>query len=126
MDDEVRRIFKYFHKNRDMKISRTELKEMMLALGSKMTSEEINHMMEKVNQNDYGYFDMKEFGEIHTDGGDALEIQEAFEMYNLEKNGPISAKELHTVMTSSMAFEDAGMFGDMHNVEYRKIKLELK
>lgn len=83
-------------------------------------------MMAEVNQNNYGYFDLKEFGEIRTDGGDALELWEAFEMYNLEKNGPISAKELHAVMTSSMAFEDDYMFGDLQNVESREIKLELK
>jgi len=99
MDDEVRKIFNKFDKNGDGKISRVELKEMMLALGSKTTSEEVNRMMAEVDQNGDGYIDLKEFGQIHTGGGgDATELREAFEMYDLDKNGLISAKELHAVM----------------------------
>ncbi|XP_058787457.1 calcium-binding protein CML24-like [Vicia villosa] len=98
MDDEVRKIFNKFDKNGDGKISRAELKEMMLALGSKTTSEEVNRMMAEVDQNGDGYIDLKEFGEIHTGGGDSSELREAFEMYDLDKNGLISAKELHAVM----------------------------
>ncbi|KAJ1387104.1 EF-Hand 1, calcium-binding site [Sesbania bispinosa] len=99
MDEEVRKIFNKFDKNGDGKISRTELKEVMVALGSKTTSEEVSRMMAELDRNGDGYIDLKEFGEFHcTGGGDTRELQEAFEMYDLDKNGLISAKELHSVM----------------------------
>ncbi|GAU44508.1 hypothetical protein TSUD_122780 [Trifolium subterraneum] len=98
MDEEIRKIFNKFDKNGDGKISRTELKEMMVALGSKTTSEEINRMMGELDRNGDGYIDLKEFGELHSGGGDDKELREAFELYDLDKNGVISAKELHAVM----------------------------
>jgi calcium-binding protein CML len=97
-EEEVRKIFNKFDKNGDGKISRTELKEMMTALGSKTTTEEVTRMMEELDRNGDGYIDLKEFGELHNGGGDTKELREAFEMYDLDKNGLISAKELHAVM----------------------------
>ncbi|RZB72795.1 probable calcium-binding protein CML23 isoform X1 [Glycine soja] len=98
MDEEVRKIFSKFDKNGDGKISCAELKEMMVALGSKTTSEEVKRMMAELDRNGDGYIDLKEFGEFHCGGGDGRELREAFELYDLDKNGLISAKELHSVM----------------------------
>ncbi|KAK7305712.1 hypothetical protein VNO77_43622 [Canavalia gladiata] len=98
MDEEVRKIFNKFDKNGDGKISSTELKELMAALGSKTTSEEVRRMMAELDQNGDGYIDLKEFGDFHCAGGDSRELREAFELYDLDKNGLISAKELHSVM----------------------------
>ncbi|KAL2333235.1 hypothetical protein Fmac_014448 [Flemingia macrophylla] len=103
MDEEVRKIFNKFDKNGDGKISSAELKDLMVALGSKTTSEEVRRMMAELDQNGDGYIDLKEFGEFHCGGGgdgdsDGRELREAFELYDLDKNGLISAKELHSVM----------------------------
>ena len=97
-EEEVRKIFSKFDKNGDGKISCAELKEMMVALGSKTTSEEVKRMMAELDRNGDGYIDLKEFGEFHCGGGDGRELREAFELYDLDKNGLISAKELHSVM----------------------------
>ncbi|XP_014496288.1 calcium-binding protein CML24 [Vigna radiata var. radiata] len=100
MDDEVRKIFNKFDKNGDGKISCAELRELMAALGSKTTTEEVRRMMAELDRNGDGYIDLKEFGEFHSGGGggDGRELREAFELYDLDKNGLISAKELHSVM----------------------------
>ncbi len=102
MDDEVRKIFNKFDKNGDGKISRSELKEMFIALGSKTTSEEVRRMMEEIDQNGDGYIDLKEFADFHctNDAGadDSKELRDAFDLYDLDKNGLISANELHSVL----------------------------
>lgn len=94
----MRQIFNKFDKNGDGKISCAELKDMMATLGSKTTSEEVRRIMAEVDRNGDGYIDLKEFGEFHTPAGDAKELREAFEMYDMDKNGLISVKELHAVM----------------------------
>ncbi|KAF7816469.1 putative calcium-binding protein CML18 [Senna tora] len=103
MDDEVRKIFNKFDKNGDGKISCAELKEMMLTLGSKTTSEEVRRMMEEIDKNGDGYIDIKEFADFHiNDGKDGVdvtkELRDAFDLYDLDKNGVISASELHSVL----------------------------
>ena len=100
MDEEVRKIFNKFDKNGDGKISCSELRELMAALGSKTTTEEVRRMMAELDRNGDGYIDLKEFGEFHCGGGggDGKELREAFELYDLDKNGLIPATELHSVM----------------------------
>ncbi|KAI4299581.1 hypothetical protein L6164_033026 [Bauhinia variegata] len=104
MDDEVRKIFSKFDKNGDGKISSAELKEMLGTLGSKTTSEEVQRMMAELDKNGDGYIDLKEFAEFHcgeNDGkinGDSKELRDAFDLYDLDKNGLISAHELHSVL----------------------------
>ena len=107
MDDEVRQIFNKFDKNGDGRISSSELKEMLSKLGPKTTSEEVNRMMAEIDKNGDGYIDLKEFrefncygdadGEAGGTGGDK-ELRDAFDLYDLDKNGVISANELHSVM----------------------------
>ncbi|KAK7276259.1 hypothetical protein RIF29_17397 [Crotalaria pallida] len=100
MDNEVRKIFSKFDKNGDGKISSSELKEMLVALGSKTTSEEVRSMMEVIDQNGDGYIDLKEFADFHCTKGseDSKELKDAFDLYDLDKNGLISANELHSVL----------------------------
>ncbi|KAE9606113.1 putative serine/threonine-protein phosphatase with EF-hands [Lupinus albus] len=102
MDDEVREIFNKFDKNGDGKISCSELKEMLLTLGSRTTSEEVRLMMEIIDQNGDGYIDLNEFADFHcnkdSDADDSKELRDAFDLYDLDKNGLISANELHSVL----------------------------
>ncbi|MED6209342.1 hypothetical protein PIB30_053702 [Stylosanthes scabra] len=101
MDDEVRKIFNKFDKNGDGKISCSELKEMLLALGSKTSSDEVRRMMEEIDQNGDGYIDIKEFADFHCTGtaaDESKELRDAFDLYDLDKNGLISAAELHSVL----------------------------
>ncbi|XP_028801871.1 calcium-binding protein CML24-like [Neltuma alba] len=103
MDDEVRQIFDKFDKNGDGKISSGELKEMLQSLGTKTTSEEVDRMMSVMDKNGDGFIDLKEFAEVHcagakTSADDTKELRDAFDLYDLDKNGVISATELHSVM----------------------------
>ncbi|KAF7831086.1 putative calcium-binding protein CML18 [Senna tora] len=108
MDDEVRKIFNKFDKNGDGKISCEELKKMLLTLDSKTTSKEIKRIMAEIDKNGDGYIDLNEFADFHhhspggggdrTVAADARELRDAFDLYDLDKNGLISATELHAVL----------------------------
>ena len=74
---------------------------MLLTLGSETTSEEVKRMMEALDQNGDGFIDLKEFADFHcTEPGkdDSNELRDAFDLYDLDKNGLISANELHAVL----------------------------
>lgn len=103
MNDEVCNIFNKFDKNGDGKISLLDPKEMLSMLGSKTTSDEVKRMKERIDQNGNGYIDLKEFADFHcTHIGDAArkddELHDAIDLYDLDKDGLISPKELHIVL----------------------------
>lgn len=104
MDDEIRNIFNKFDKNGDGKISVSELEEMLSKLGSKPTSDEVKQMMEHIDQNGDGYIDLVEFAKFHRNvaaaaaAGKEEEIRDAFDLYDLDKDGLISPTELHIVL----------------------------
>ena len=57
--------------------------------------------MEHIDQNGNGYIDLKEFADFHCNvvasaGKD--ELRDAFDLYDLDKDGVISPKELHIVL----------------------------
>lgn len=102
MDDEVRKIFNKFDKNGDGKISSAELKKMLMTLDPKTTSKEIKSTMAEIDKNGDGYIDLKEFADFHHSRGqtlaDSKELRDAFDLYDLDKNGLISVTELHAVL----------------------------
>ncbi|XP_045832691.1 calcium-binding protein CML24-like [Trifolium pratense] len=101
MDDEARKIFSKFDTNGDGKISSSELKEMLLTLGTRTNSDEVKHMMDAIDQNGDGYIDLKEFADFHfTDAGkdNSDELLDTFNLFDLDKNGLISADELHAML----------------------------
>ncbi|KAJ7960104.1 EF hand calcium-binding family protein [Quillaja saponaria] len=107
MEDEVKLIFDKFDKNGDGRISTSELKEMFRTLGSEITSEELKRIKSEIDKNGDGYIDLKEFAEFHYGGSDingagaeqcgTKELRDAFDLYDIDKNGLISASELHAV-----------------------------
>ncbi|KAI3977003.1 hypothetical protein MKX01_008861 [Papaver californicum] len=110
--EEVEGVFKRFDANRDGKISSTELSDVLKALGSETSPEELKQMMDEIDTDGDGFIDLKEFADFHrgtTDGSDVngsnvadgiRELKDAFEMYDKDKNGLISAAELHMVLKS--------------------------
>ncbi|KEH27391.1 putative EF-hand domain pair protein [Medicago truncatula] len=74
---------------------------MLSTLGSKTTSNEVKRMMEQIDQNGDSYIDLKEFTEFQWDDvvvaavGKDDELRDAFDLYDLDKDGLISPKELH-------------------------------
>ncbi|KAH7533835.1 calcium-binding protein CML24 [Ziziphus jujuba] len=104
--DDVQKIFEKFDKNGDGKISCAELKNVMSALGSETSNEEIKRIMEEIDKNGDGHIDPREFalffcGGESDGGGDQCgtkELKDAFDLYDADKNGLISASELHSVL----------------------------
>uniref|UniRef100_A0A7N2N8J1 EF-hand domain-containing protein n=1 Tax=Quercus lobata TaxID=97700 RepID=A0A7N2N8J1_QUELO len=78
--NEVEKIFNKFDKNGDGKISHDELNDVLHALGSQTTSDEF-------------YMNGSTTPESST-----KELREAFDLYDLDKNGLISANELQEVL----------------------------
>lgn len=60
-EDDDAELFACFDKNRDGRISQTELEQVMLVLGENLTPEEIKDMMIEADLNRDGYIDFEEF-----------------------------------------------------------------
>ncbi|KZV48915.1 hypothetical protein F511_09703 [Dorcoceras hygrometricum] len=100
-DEELREVFKKFDTNGDGKISLSELGAVLNGLGSKTTEEEVTRIMSELDIDGDGFIDLNEFKAFHFGAGDSnKELREAFDLYDQDKNGKISAKELHTVLRS--------------------------
>ncbi|RWR79610.1 putative calcium-binding protein CML18 [Cinnamomum micranthum f. kanehirae] len=105
---ELEKVFNRFDANGDGKVSASELASVMRALGSPPSVDELSRMMAEMDADGDGFVDLKEFVEFYGEGGggggggggDGKEIRDAFEMYDQNKDGKISAKELHRVLKS--------------------------
>ncbi|KAL3719490.1 hypothetical protein ACJRO7_004454 [Eucalyptus globulus] len=102
--DEVRLVFNKYDANGDGKISCDELRQALSALGpTAVTLEEARRALSEIDMNGDGFIDLNEFAEIFTWGpgggrNEQEELKGVFDIYDLDKNGRISAKELHAVM----------------------------
>ncbi|KAK9091643.1 hypothetical protein Sjap_024820 [Stephania japonica] len=106
---DLEKVFNSFDANGDGKISSSELENVLRALGSETSKEELKQMMEEIDTDGDGFVDLKEFAEFYRGGsgkggegggggGGDQELRDAFKMYDKDKNGKISAKELHEVL----------------------------
>ncbi|XAR71412.1 hypothetical protein NMG60_11028661 [Bertholletia excelsa] len=106
--DEVERVFKKFDADGDGRISATELRAVLRALGSDTSPENVASVMSEIDKDGDGFIDLKEFADFHrrgSDGGDSSsssnkELRDAFDLYDRDKSGSISASELHAVLKS--------------------------
>lgn len=97
-------VFKKFDVNGDGRISCSELGSIMASLGHPCTKEELQCMVREADADGDGFIDFSEFVEINTKGVDddaAMEdLRSAFLVYDVDRNGAISAEELHQVLRS--------------------------
>lgn len=101
---EVEKVFSRFDANGDGRISASELESVVRALGgSDVRPEELRGMMEEMDADRDGFVNLQEFAAFHRPSAafemDAdAELRDAFEMYDLDRNGRITAEELHLVL----------------------------
>ncbi|XP_059649700.1 probable calcium-binding protein CML25 [Cornus florida] len=104
IEEELAQVFKKFDVNGDGKISSSELGAIMGSLGNDTTVEELDMMIREVDADGDGFIDLNEFIELNTkdiDSDEVLEnLKEAFSVFDMDKNGSISAEELLNVMKS--------------------------
>lgn len=105
--NDVEKVFKKFDLNGDGKISISELGSILAALGTVTPDHELKVVMSEIDTDGDGFIDLHEFIEFQRRGcgaadGDSAnkELREAFDLYDQDKNGKISAAELHSVLKS--------------------------
>ncbi|OWM64389.1 probable calcium-binding protein CML23 [Punica granatum] len=100
--DEVIQVFKQYDKNGDGRISCEELRDVLSALAPSPASlEEAKRAMSEIDKDGNGYIDLDEFTDLILGGSGSdtsKELKDAFDLYDLDQNGLISARELHEVM----------------------------
>ncbi|XP_047333197.1 calcium-binding allergen Ole e 8-like [Impatiens glandulifera] len=99
--DEIKKVFNRFDINGDNKISVSELVDVMKALGSYTSDDEVKRMMEEIDTDHDGFINLNEFTKFCDNGDDGglEDLKEAFELYDQDKNGLISSTELHQILS---------------------------
>ncbi|KAI3779017.1 hypothetical protein L2E82_08443 [Cichorium intybus] len=103
--DQVKQVFNRFDVNGRGKITATELVDVMKALGSDTSLDVVKRIMEDIDTDSDGFINLEEFAGFlkgnagDEDDGGIKELQDAFKLYDLNKNGLISASELHQILS---------------------------
>ncbi|XP_057777555.1 probable calcium-binding protein CML25 [Salvia miltiorrhiza] len=104
IEEELEQVFKKFDANGDGRICAEELGSIMRSLGHPVTEDEVRSMIREVDADGDGFIDLREFIELNTSNVDHDEVldnlRHAFEVFDADKNGAISAEELLNVLRS--------------------------
>ncbi|XP_010537496.1 PREDICTED: probable calcium-binding protein CML27 [Tarenaya hassleriana] len=100
--EELKKVFDQFDANGDGKISAVELGNVMKAMGTPYTEAELQRVMEDVDVDRDGFINLDEFSALCRSSSSAseaaAELRDAFDLYDADRNGLISAAELHLVL----------------------------
>ncbi|EFJ36098.1 hypothetical protein SELMODRAFT_69135, partial [Selaginella moellendorffii] len=114
---ELEAVFRLFDANGDGRISVSELGAVLkcLAMGNDPppTEEELHKMVEEVDADGDGFISLDEFLHFHAQStASVAELKAAFYVFDLDRNGFISADELHRVLVGlgevNLTMEDCG------------------
>jgi len=67
--DEVKKVFQKFDTNGDDKISAVGLRQLLQAVGSETSPEDVKRMMEQMDKGSNGFVDLSEFSVFHAGSG---------------------------------------------------------
>ncbi|XP_072955941.1 probable calcium-binding protein CML25 [Typha angustifolia] len=106
LPNQLKLVFDLIDSNGDGKISPVELSEVLLCLGHKSSTlaQEVEVMIREVDSNGDGFIDLDEFMQVVGGQserellGNHEDLIEAFQVFDLDRNGFISAKELRRVL----------------------------
>ncbi|KAJ0111390.1 hypothetical protein Patl1_00283 [Pistacia atlantica] len=101
--NQYRQVFKVMDANGDGKLSALELSEVLVCLGydkSKATKE-AQVMVSQIDYNGDGFIDLDEFMDaVHSTDSKEDYLMDAFLIFDTDKNGLISARELRRVLNN--------------------------
>ncbi|XP_031260322.1 calmodulin-like protein 1 [Pistacia vera] len=94
--NEMKKVFDKIDSNKDGKISQSEYKAILRALGQGNITAEVPKIFQAVDQDGDGYIDFKEFTEIHKKGGGVrtMDIQSAFRAFDMNHDGKALTRKL--------------------------------
>ncbi|KAL2536488.1 putative calcium-binding protein CML25 [Forsythia ovata] len=102
LSNQLKQVFKFIDTNGDGKISSFELEDVLLNLGhdEKIANKEAEGMVREMDSNGDGLVDLQEFLNAMELDNDAIgiDIVGAFSVFDADKNGLISAKDLQRVL----------------------------
>lgn len=99
--EDVKKVFNDFDANGDGKIDASELRSILITLGTDASPKEIASIMSEIDSDGDGFIDLNEFAAFHlASSADNKELRDAFDVYDRDKNGVISASELHQTLKS--------------------------
>lgn len=110
---ELQEAFLRFDANGDGKISASELGSVLKSLGDNPSEEELLLMVKEVDRDGDGFIDLGEFILLNTTSSSAAgeDLQDAFQVFDADDDGKISAQELHHVLIrlgESCTIEECG------------------
>lgn len=115
IENQLKLVFEFLDANGDGKLSPVELREVLLRLGhdKSVAEKEAEWMVKEMDRDGDGLVDIDEFmdvvnfddkaggeKELGGGGGGGGELMDAFMIFDKDKNGFISAKELQRVLVS--------------------------
>lgn len=106
---ELTETFKRFDLNGDGKISHVELGTVLRSLGDNLTNSELENLVKEVDADGDGFVDLEEFialnalparvvGQESDSTCEQEALRSAFDVFDSDKDGYISAEELHEVL----------------------------
>lgn len=120
---QLQRVFRYFDKNGDGKISPEELQSCVRAVGGELSAKEAEAAVKSSDMDGDGMLGMEDFEMLMEANGEEEEktkdLKEAFGMYEMEGSGCITPKSLKRVLSrlgESKTIEDCKVMIHMFDI----------